>query len=109
MGMNATNENNFDSIVLGAHVPVLLDVYADWCPPCRRMMPVVEQLATDLHGRAVVAKLDIEANQALAKRLGIDSLPTFIVFDQGKEVRRMVGMQTRDTLISSVSPTNSVG
>lgn len=106
--MIAVNEGNFDAL-LANKLPVLIDVYADWCPPCRRIAPLIEQLAVETEGRAVVAKLDSEANPNLIAKLGINSLPTFIVFDKGAEVHRMVGIQSREKLLASLATTNLAG
>ncbi len=99
--MIAVTEDNFDA-VLASKLPVLLDVYADWCPPCRRIAPLIEELAVELEGKAIVAKLDSEANPNLIAKLGINSLPTFIVFNNGVELHRMVGIQSRETLLASL-------
>ena len=106
--MIAVTQDNYDAL-LASKLPVLLDVYADWCPPCRRMLPLIEQLAVALEGRALVAKLDSEAYPNLTARLGINSLPTFIVFDKGAEVRRMVGLQSREALLDRLGATNLAG
>lgn len=106
--MIAITEDNFDAL-LASKLPVLLDVYADWCPPCRRIAPLIEQLAVELEGRAVVAKLDSEANPNLIAKLGINSLPTFLVFNEGAEVHRMVGVQSREKLLASLGATNLAG
>jgi thioredoxin 1 len=107
--MIAVTEDNYESVVLGANIPVLLDIYADWCPPCRRIAPLIEQLAVELEGRAFVAKLDSEAYPNLIARLGINSLPTFLVFNEGSEVHRMVGLQARETLLDRLGLTNLGG
>ncbi len=75
---------------------VLVDCYADWCGPCKMMDPVVKQLAST--SDAAVAKLDVDANQALAGQLGARSIPTFIVFANGEPVQRMVGAQDKAAL-----------
>lgn len=106
--MIAVTEDNFDAL-LARNLPVLIDVYADWCPPCCRIAPLIEELAVELEGRAVVAKLDSEAYPNLIARLGINSLPTFIVFDKGAELRRMVGLQSREKLLASLGATNLAG
>lgn len=106
--MIAVTEDNYDAL-LASKLPVLLDIYADWCPPCRRIAPLIEELAIELEGRAVVAKLDSEANPNLIARLGINSLPTFLVFDKGSEVHRMVGLQSREKLLASLGATNLAG
>jgi thioredoxin 1 len=104
----AVTEDNFDAL-LATKLPVLLDVYADWCPPCRRIAPLIEELAVELEGRAVVAKLDSEANPNLIAKLGINSLPTFLVFNEGAEVHRLVGIQSREKLLDRLGLTNLAG
>jgi len=101
-------EDNFDALV-ESDVLMLLDVYADWCPPCRRIAPLIEELAVELEGKAIVAKLDSEANPNLIARLGINSLPTFLVFNEGAEVHRLVGIQSRETLLDRLRLTNLAG
>ena len=82
---------SFDDEVLASDIPVLVDFYADWCPPCRALAPVLDQLADDVAGVAKVAKLDIDANPDLAEAHGVQSIPTLIVFRGGSEVARFVG------------------
>jgi thioredoxin 1 len=106
--MIAVTEDNYDAL-LASKLPVLLDVYADWCPPCRRMLPLIEQLAVALDGKAIVAKLDSEAFPNLIARLGVNSLPTFLVFNEGAELHRMVGLQSREKLLATLGLTNLAG
>jgi len=81
----------FESDVLQSGLPVLVDFYADWCGPCRAMAPAVEQLATELDGKVVVGKLDVDVNQELAIRYGVMGIPTLGLFRDGKLVDRLVG------------------
>ena len=81
----------FETDVLEAGEPVVVDFYADWCGPCHAMNPVIEQLAVEFAGRAKVGKLDVDANQELAIRYGVMGIPTLGLFRDGKLVDRLVG------------------
>lgn len=82
---------NFDEVVLKAEKPVLVDFFADWCGPCRMVAPVVEELANKYDGKMFVGKVDVDANSGVAGKYGVMSIPTVILFNEGKEVERQVG------------------
>jgi thioredoxin 1 len=94
------NEGNFAEVT-GKGV-TLVDFWAEWCPPCKMQGPVIEKLASDYRGRASVAKLDVDASHALAARFGVQSIPTLILFKDGVEVQRLVGLQTEEKLRSAL-------
>lgn len=77
---------------------VLVDFHANWCGPCRTLGPVLEQVAKDVQGKAVVGKVDIDNEQKTAAQLGITSVPTMILFKEGKEVGRLVGLRNADAI-----------
>jgi len=81
----------FEADVLQAGEPVVVDFYADWCPPCKMMEPVVEQLATEFAGKVRIGELNTDDNQEIAIRYGVMGIPTLGMFKDGKLVDRMVG------------------
>ena len=96
--MKITTEN-FEKEVLNSEVPVLVDFFATWCGPCKMMSPVVEELAKEMEGKAKVYKVDTDEEQNLAIKYGIMSIPTFIVFRNGKPVGKAVGMRDKEELV----------
>lgn len=83
----------FESVVLKADKPVLVDFYADWCGPCRMLAPTIEKLAKQYDGRVVVAKVNVDHVAQVAGQYGIQGIPAVVVFDKGKEVQRLVGLR----------------
>lgn len=81
----------FETDVLGAAQPVVVDFYADWCPPCKMMEPAIEQLSTEFSGRVKIGKLNTDHNQEIAIRYGVMGIPTLALFKAGRLVDRMVG------------------
>ena len=86
---------NFDEQVLKSTDPVMVDFWATWCGPCQMAGPVVDQLATDYLGKVKIGKLDVDENQQVAAKYGVMSIPTVILFKDGKEVARKVGFAGR--------------
>jgi len=94
------NDANFDAEVLGASEPVLVDFWAEWCPPCKAMDPVLDDLSRELAGRVKIVKLDVDANPGITARFNVRSMPTLIVFKDGEPVDYKVGAgQSRVQLI----------
>lgn len=92
------SDGNFDVEVLQAGKPVLVDFWAEWCAPCRMMSPVIESIGEQYSGRARIVKLNVDDNPNAAQRFGIKGIPTFIVFNDGKEVERLVGATTQEAI-----------
>ena len=94
------NDTNFDAEVLGSSEPVLVDFWAEWCPPCKAMDPVLDDLSRELAGRVKIVKLDVDANPGITARFNVRSMPTLIVFKDGEPVDYKVGAgQSRVQLI----------
>ncbi len=95
---------NFSSTIGKTELPVLLDLWAAWCGPCRLIAPVIEQLAKELSGQALVGKLDVDNNPATASRFGVQSIPTLLILKDGREVDRLIGLQSRDAILKRLGP-----
>jgi thioredoxin 1 len=90
---------NFDSEVLKADLPVLVDFTATWCGPCKALAPIVEKLADEFEGKLKVGKLDIDAARDVAARYRVKSVPTVMVFRGGQKTAEHIGLTTRDKLV----------
>ncbi len=96
--MNITSEN-FEQEVLKSDVPVLVDFWASWCGPCKMMAPVVEKIAEEMQGKAKVCKVNVDEEADLAMQYGIMSIPTFLVFKEGKVANSTIGVQDKEDIL----------
>jgi len=92
------NDSGFKSEVTDSQIPVLVDFWAPWCGPCRMIAPVLEELAKEYEGKVKVVKLNIDENQGTATEYGVRSIPTLILFKDGKECEKMLGVQSKENL-----------
>ena len=97
-------DSNFAEVVERSPTPVLLDMWAAWCGPCRLIAPTIEALAGELTGRVLVGKLDVDANQRTAARFGVQSIPTLLILKNGMESGRIVGVQTKEAILRQLQP-----
>jgi thioredoxin 2 len=103
-GPVAVTDANFAQNVEQSPIPVLLDLWAEWCGPCHMLAPVVDQLSAELAGRIRVAKLNIDENPGTAARFGVRSIPTLLVLRHGQEVDRLVGVQPKQEILRRLQP-----
>ena len=96
--LTQATDQNFETTVLTASRPVLVDFWAAWCAPCKMLKPVVEELAAEYGERVSIVELDVDANPKVASQFSVLSIPTLILFRNGKPAQRIVGYQPRASL-----------
>ena len=101
--MKVLTSAEFKDYISNSEVPVLVDFFADWCGPCQMLVPVLEQLSSELNGSVDIVKVDIDESEDVASELGITSIPTMVIYKNGEAVDRMTGFQSKDAIASRLS------
>ena len=102
--MHETTDHSFRTDVLEADLPVLVDFWAPWCGPCRAVAPVLEQLQDELTGRLKIVKINVDENNEIAGALGVRSIPTLVVFKEGKAVEGAIGALSKQQMLELLQP-----
>ena len=95
-------DQNFDAEVVKSSLPVLVDFWAEWCGPCKMIAPIIDEIANDLKGQLKVTKVNVDDAQELAAKFNIMSIPTLLLFKDGKPVEQIIGALSKDQLVARI-------
>ena len=95
-------DDNFESEVLSADIPVLVDFWAEWCGPCKMIAPSIVELANEYEGKAKIGKLDVDSNQTIAAKYGVRSIPSLLIFKNGEVAEQIIGAVPKNQIQSKL-------
>lgn len=99
--MKVVNEKEFNDIIKSKKV-VLVDFFATWCGPCRMLSPILEEVSEEANGEYEIVKIDVDESYDLAKKFGIMSVPTMIIFQDGVEAEKIIGLRSKDDIVETI-------
>jgi len=103
MEIKVLNSSNFEETIKNSKVPVLVDFYADWCGPCKRIAPTLEEIAVEQTGQVMICKVDVDQSQSIANEYQVMSIPNLIVFKDGEVSKRTQGAISKSDLLALIS------
>lgn len=103
-GIVTLTTSTFDETVAASDQPIVVDFWAEWCGPCKMVAPILEEIAQEKAGSLAIAKLNVDDNPDVARRFGVMSIPTMIVFKDGQEAARIVGAKGKSQLLDDFAP-----
>ncbi|MGZ7087799.1 MAG: thioredoxin [Ilumatobacteraceae bacterium] len=101
--ISTLSSSTFDEVVASAFEPVLVDFWAEWCGPCKMVAPILDEIAGEQAGKIRIAKLNVDDNPDIARRFEVMSIPTMILFEDGKPAKRIVGARGKSQLLQELS------
>ena len=99
----AVNDSNFEEIVIKSNKPAVVDFWAAWCGPCRMIAPIIEELAAEYEGKAIIAKCDVDSSEQIPVKYGIRNIPTILFFKDGELKDKIVGSTTKSAIVSKIN------